>query len=288
MKLGEFVSISNSSVTFIVLIVTVSSFLANPDSLSHLILILPLFAAGYLMSMSAVLFNNIYDRDIDGLMERTSFRVPIVNEELLRLKWTAAILVISGFAVAFFFLNYLTAVFLTLGFLSYAVLYTIILKRRTVLNIVIGGIAGSFASLSGWMGAGIIIGVLPLLIALFVFAWMSLHFLVFSLVHSEDYRNTEIPMLPARSGYGTSIQVISLNSGIVVILSAIPILLRSGIFLDVYLFIMLMMGASLIAFTFRLRVRNFTGKASKGLLNFSVVYLIIMLLAIGVTNILLR
>lgn len=288
MKLGEFVSISNSSVTFIVLIFTVSSFLANPDSLSHLILILPLFAAGYLMSMSAVLFNNIYDRDIDGLMERTSFRVPIVNEELLRLKWTAAILVISGFAVAFFFLNYLTAVFLTLGFLSYAVLYTIILKRRTVLNIVIGGIAGSFASLSGWMGAGIIIGVLPLLIALFVFAWMSLHFLVFSLVHSEDYRNTEIPMLPARSGYGTSIQVISLNSGIVVILSAIPILLRSGIFLDVYLFIMLMMGASLIAFTFRLRFRNFTGKASKGLLNFSVVNLIIMLLAMGVTNILLR
>ncbi|MFG1449963.1 MAG: UbiA family prenyltransferase [Thermoplasmataceae archaeon] len=151
MKISEFVKISNSSVTLIVLIVTVSSFLANPNSTTNLIILLPLIGAGYLMSMSAVLFNNIYDRDVDGLMDRTSFRVPLVNENLAKLKFISILSFALGFAVAFLLINYLATIFLTLGLLSYSVLYTVILKRKTVLNIVIGSIAGSFASLSGWM-----------------------------------------------------------------------------------------------------------------------------------------
>jgi protoheme IX farnesyltransferase len=151
LKISEFVKISNSSVTLIVLIVTVSSFLANPNSTTNLIILLPLIGAGYLMSMSAVLFNNIYDRDVDGLMDRTSFRVPLVNENLAKLKFISILSFALGFAVAFLLINYLATIFLTLGLLSYSVLYTVILKRKTVLNIVIGSIAGSFASLSGWM-----------------------------------------------------------------------------------------------------------------------------------------
>ncbi len=103
------------------------------------------------MSMSDVLFNNIYDRDVDGLMDRTSFRVPLVNENLAKLKFISILSFALGFAVAFLLINYLATIFLTLGLLSYSVLYTVILKRKTVLNIVIGSIAGSFASLSGWM-----------------------------------------------------------------------------------------------------------------------------------------
>ncbi len=103
------------------------------------------------MSMSDVLFNNIYDRDVDGLMDRTSFRVPLVNENLAKLKFISVLSFALGFAVAFLLINYLATIFLTLGLLSYSVLYTVILKRKTVLNIVIGSIAGSFASLSGWM-----------------------------------------------------------------------------------------------------------------------------------------
>ena len=151
MKISEFVKISNSSVTLIVLIVTVSSFLANPNSTTNLIILLPLIGAGYLMSMSDVLFNNIYDRDVDGRMDRTSFRVPLVNENLAKLKFISILSFALGFAVAFLLINYLATIFLTLGLLSYSVLYTVILKRKTVLNIVIGSIAGSFASLSGWM-----------------------------------------------------------------------------------------------------------------------------------------
>ena len=103
------------------------------------------------MSMSDVLFNNIYDRDVDGLMDRTSFRVPLVNENLAKLKFISILSFALGFAVAFLLINYLATIFLTLGLLSYSVLYTVILKRKTVLNIVIGSIAGSFASPSGWM-----------------------------------------------------------------------------------------------------------------------------------------
>lgn len=288
MKISEFVKISNSSVTLIVLIVTVSSFLANPNSTTNLIILLPLIGAGYLMSMSAVLFNNIYDRDVDGLMDRTSFRVPLVNENLAKLKFISILSFALGFAVAFLLINYLATIFLTLGLLSYSVLYTVILKRKTVLNIVIGSIAGSFASLSGWMSGGIVFDLFPVLISLFVFAWMSFHFLVFSLVHSEDYKNTDIPMLPARRGAITSIHVISLNAGIVIALSFIPVVLRSGLSLVSYLIIMLLMGSFLVVFTLKLNGRNYRGNFAKGLLNFSVVYFIIMLLSLGFTNIVLR
>lgn len=288
MKVSEFVKVSNSSVTLIVFIVTVSSFLANPGSSSKFIVLLPLVAAGYLMSMSAVLFNNIYDRDIDGLMDRTSFRVPLMNGNLTKLKFIAIISFAAGFAVSFEFINYWAALFLTLGLLSYSILYTVILKRKTALNIVIGSIAGSFACLAGWVSGGVTFDLYPVMISLFVFAWMSFHFLVFSLVHSEDYKNTEIPMLPAKSGAVTSIHVISLNAGIVIVLSLIPVALRSGISLVGYLLIMLLMGSFLVVLTLKLNARNYNSKLAKGLLNFSVVYLIVMLLSLGFTNIVLR
>lgn len=286
MKAKEFLKISNSSVTFIVFIVSVSGFFANPASLSHLFILIPLIASGYLMSMAAVVFNNIYDSDIDGKMTRTEFRIPLINENRSKLKFFAIFSLVAGILVIFLMVNYISATFLTLGFLSYALLYTVILKRRTSLNIVIGGIAGSFAALSGWMAPSVAGGVLPFLIAVFVFAWMSMHFLLFSLVHNDDYLNTQIPMLPAKKGTSTAIKAISLNGGIVLVVSAIPILFRSGLFFDTYLIMALVMGAVLVLYIVRLNMKRYSLRSARQFLGYSVVYLIVMSFSFGIIRLL--
>ena len=75
----EFAKLSKVEITFLVDLVAVAGFLSNPLFSSKLILIIPLLAAGTLGSMSAAIFNNIYDMDIDGSMKRTSYRNKFVN-----------------------------------------------------------------------------------------------------------------------------------------------------------------------------------------------------------------
>ena len=286
MKAIEFLKISNSSVTFIVFIVSASGFLANPASLSHLFVLVPVLAAGYLMSVSAVIFNNIYDRDIDGEMSRTSFRIPLVNENKMKLTYIAISSFAAGIAIIFLLVNYISAVFLILGFLSYAVLYTMVLKRRTSLNIIIGGIAGSFTVLSGWMAPAVTFGILPVLIAVFVFAWMSMHFLIFSLVHNNDYEKTKLPMLPVKRGTRTAIRVITLNGGVVFVLSMIPLLMKTGLSFDAYLAVTLVMGGIMAIYITRMNMKNFYSRASVSFLNYSVIYLVVILFSFGIIRIL--
>lgn len=286
MKAIEFLKISNSSVTFIVFIVTASGFFANPSSLSHLVVLIPLLLSGYLMSMAAVIFNNIYDRDIDGEMSRTSFRIPLVNENKMKLMYIAISSFAAGIAIIFLLVNYISAVFLILGFLSYAVLYTMVLKRRTSLNIIIGGIAGSFTVLSGWMAPAVTFGILPVLIAVFVFAWMSMHFLIFSLVHNNDYEKTKLPMLPVKRGTRTAIRVITLNGGVVFVLSMIPLLMKTGLSFDAYLAVTLVMGGIMAIYITRMNMKNFYSRASVSFLNYSVIYLVVILFSFGIIRIL--
>lgn len=286
MKAIEFLKISNSSVTFIVFIVSASGFLANPASLSHLFVLVPVLAAGYLMSVSAVIFNNIYDRDIDGEMSRTSFRIPLVNENKMKLMYIAISSFAAGLAIILLLVNYISAVFLILGFLSYAVLYTMVLKRRTSLNIIIGGIAGSFTVLSGWMAPTVTFGILPVLIAVFVFAWMSMHFLIFSLVHNNDYEKTKLPMLPVKRGTRTAIRVITLNGGVVFVLSMIPLLMKTGLSFDAYLAVTLVMGGIMAVYIMRMNMKNFYSRASVSFLNYSVIYLVVILFSFGIIRIL--
>ena len=285
LKAIEFLKISNSSVTFIVFIVTASGFFANPSSFSHLAVLIPLLVSGYLMSVSAVIFNNIYDRDIDGEMTRTSFRIPLMNENKSKLTYIAISSLIAGIAIIFLLVNYVSAAFMTLGFLSYTVLYTMVLKRRTSLNIIIGGIAGSFSVLSGWMAPSVLFGPLPFLIAVFVFAWMCMHFLICSLVHNSDYLNTKIPMLPVKRGVQTAIRVITLNAGVVFVLSIIPLLMRTGFFFDVYLAVTIVMGAIMAFYILRINMKKLYSQSTVPLLNYSVIYLIVILFSFGIIRI---
>jgi protoheme IX farnesyltransferase len=109
--------------------------------------------------------------------------------------------------------------FVALGAIFYIPIYTLILKRRTWLNIVVGGAAGSFASLSGWAAVQGQLTPSAWLIAALLFFWTPPHFWAFALVHTDAYRKANVPMLPVVVGEAPTIRWIFWHALLLVALS---------------------------------------------------------------------
>ncbi len=157
-------------------------------------------------SGAAGAFNQYFERDTDRLMART-FNRPFATGQLKEgaiwpLTFTAllAVSIVMSWSVG----GTLAAVLVFLGAFTYAVVYTLWLKKRTVWNVVIGGAAGSFALLAGAAAAaspfGPAIGPVPILLAVVLFLWTPPHFWALAALRAEDYRRANIPMLPAETG----------------------------------------------------------------------------------------
>jgi len=151
---------------------------------------------GLTSSMGSSVANNIIDRDIDPLMERTAGRplaagrVDVPTASVL-----AALLSVGSFLLSFIFLPLVVSLMVVAGWFHYVVVYSILLKRRTVWNIVIGSWAGSYAPLVGWAMAAPL-GWTPLLLAIVIVVWTPVHFWSLSIAHADQYRAAKIPMLP--------------------------------------------------------------------------------------------
>lgn len=160
-------------------------------------LLLWLAVGGGLASAGASALNHYLDRDMDGVMPRTRPR-PLAAGRLSRPGRVAVVGVgLVLLSVPFTLrLGLPVAIYTLLGAFFYVVVYTLWLKRRSPLNIVIGGAAGSFAALAGWAAVDPSLSPLPLLIAALVFLWTPLHFWNFALVYTDQYRQAGVPMMP--------------------------------------------------------------------------------------------
>lgn len=175
-------------------------------------------------SAGASAFNHYFDMDIDSVMERTRKRpIPsgIINDSKKTL-FISVILFVTSILLSFQAINYMVALHLFLGAVVYAVVYTVWLKRRTWLNIIIGGSAGSFAVLAGGASARPELCMPPLLLATIMFFWTPSHFWSFAIVHREDYEKAGIPMLPVVIGNLRTTRYILLNTILLVISSFLP------------------------------------------------------------------
>jgi protoheme IX farnesyltransferase len=154
-----------------------------------------------LASAGAAALNHVIDLDIDARMERTKRR-PLPAGELSRRCATITGLALSVIALttALLYLNRIVALHLFAGWFVYVIIYTAWLKRRSVLNIVIGGLAGSFAALAGGASVRPELCLPPLLLAAIIFFWTPPHFWALAIMYVEDYRRAGIPMLPAVHG----------------------------------------------------------------------------------------
>jgi protoheme IX farnesyltransferase len=181
-------------------------------------------------SASAGAFNQFVEADADRLMKRTRTRAFASGALHPGAGWMALILGLLAVSVAatWYSLNGAAALYLFLGAFTYAVVYTVVLKRRTWLNIVIGGLAGSFAVLTGAAAADPSLGPLPLLLALVLFLWTPSHFWSLAIANREDYAAAGIPMLPVVVGTQRAARIVHLNTVALVAASLLPVAFGAG------------------------------------------------------------
>ncbi len=177
-----------------------------------------------LASAAAGAFNQYFERDIDAKMTRTKNR-PFVNGFFQHSrKWLVIIglmLAVAVIAAAFAF-NAMTALNIFLGAFTYAIVYTAWLKRRTWLNIVFGGLAGSFAVLAGAAAVDPAFGPLPGLLALVLFLWTPPHFWSLAIAIRDQYAAAGVPMLPVVKGDKKAARIILGHTILMVSVSLLP------------------------------------------------------------------
>ena len=149
-------------------------------------------------SGAAGAFNQYYERDLDQLMRRTSSR-PFASGAFCPSPWWLIgflALLVASLALAKATGGTLAAVFVFFGAFTYGVVYTVWLKRRSAWNIVIGGLAGSFAVLAGAAAVDPMLQVVPTVLAIVLFLWTPPHFWSLAAAKGEDYAHARVPMLP--------------------------------------------------------------------------------------------
>jgi protoheme IX farnesyltransferase len=145
--------------------------------------------------------NMWWDADIDAVMKRTARR-PVPSGRVEAGEALAIGLALSGISVVMLALatNLLAAALLAFTIFFYAVVYSIWLKRLTPQNIVIGGAAGAFPPMIGWVAATGSIGIEAILMFALIFMWTPPHFWALALFMKEDYHTAGVPMLTVTHG----------------------------------------------------------------------------------------
>jgi protoheme IX farnesyltransferase len=184
-------------------------------------------------------FNHLYEAGLDRQMRRTGSR-PFASGALNPTAgWIA--LFVAGMTLApicaWVFAGPIPALFIALGAVTYAFVYTIWLKRRTWWSVVVGGLAGSFAALAG---AALVSPLLPVqawVLAALVFAWTPPHLWALAIRDREDYAAARIPMLPVVKGEQATADAVVAGSVFVVALSILlgvsadePLVLMASVF----------------------------------------------------------
>ena len=169
---------------------------------------MPPFALGFTAILCIALaagacgaLNQWYEAELDGRMRRTAKR-PLPAGRMDKQTALHFGIGLGAFSVVLMGVatNWLAAILLAVSILFYAIVYTIWLKPRTAQNIVIGGAAGAFPPLIGWVAATGTIDALPLLLFAIIFLWTPPHFWALSLFVRSDYAAAGIPMLPVVAG----------------------------------------------------------------------------------------
>ncbi len=208
----DFLALTKPRVMSLVVFTGLCGMLAAP--------VLPPLAIGFTAILCIALgagaagaLNQWYEADLDALMRRTASR-PLPAGRMDRETALHFGVGLAAFSVVLMDVaaNHLAALLLAASILFYVFVYTVWLKRRTAQNIVIGGAAGAFPPLIGWVAATGEIAPLPLLLFAIIFLWTPPHFWALSLFVRSDYAAAKVPMLPVTAGVASTRRQVFLYS----------------------------------------------------------------------------
>ena len=216
---------------FMIMITALVGMVATPGPALGGIKVLILALSVLLASASAGAFNQYYEHDSDRLMARTRGRAFVTGALPHTPAWLLLIAVLLTVAVwaAARWLNPSAAMFVFLGAFFYAVVYTVWLKRRSWLNIVVGGLAGSFAVLAGAAAVDPVLGPLPCLLAAVLFLWTPPHFWSLAIANHAEYQAAGVPMLPVVVGVPRASRIVLSSTIALAVTALLPVLFGAGV-----------------------------------------------------------
>jgi protoheme IX farnesyltransferase len=276
----SYVRLTKPRIIMLLVVTTIPAMIMAEGGLPSFWLILATVLGGSVVAGGANAMNMYFDRDIDEMMRRTRGRpVPAGQVEPEKAAVFGMVMGAAGFLFLELSVNLLAAC-LTLGaFAFYVVVYTLILKRTTSLNIVIGGAAGAMPPVIGWAAVTGDISVAAILMFAIVTAWTPPHFWALSINYSKDYERAGVPMLPVVAGPEETKRQILLYTVVLVVVSVLlSVVSGAGL---IYLGAAVVLGATFLYHAFRLW-RDGSARSSAALFRFSIVYLGLLFAAIGV------
>ncbi len=200
-KVKAYLEMTKPRIIELLLITTIPAMVVAQRGWPGWSLVLLVLLGGSLSAGGANVINQVYDRDIDRIMRRTSGR-PLPTDRVTPGAATifGLLLGLAGFVVLTLGSTLLAGVLSLLAFGFYVLVYTMLLKRSTTQNIVIGGAAGAVPALIGWAAVTGDLNVAPWIMFAIIFYWTPPHFWALSIKYEEDYRRAEIPMLSVVAG----------------------------------------------------------------------------------------
>lgn len=284
-RIKDYFILTKPRVVYLVLFTAFTSMILAAENALHFnigsaVIALLCIAAG---AGGAGAINMWYDSDIDEIMSRTR------NRPIPAGKISGQAVLIFGLALSFAsvllmgaFVNILASALLTSAIFYYSVIYTVLLKRRTPQNIVIGGGAGAFPPLIGWAAMTGSVSLESLILFLIIFFWTPPHFWALALKKSNysDYLRAEVPMLPIVAGAKqTKIQII-IYSFILAAVAMLPFIFNfSGI---IYLAASLILNILFLYYAFA--VYKDEKKYCMKMFYFSIMYLFTLFIAMIIDN----
>jgi protoheme IX farnesyltransferase len=277
-------------IVILLVFTTVTAMVVAANGIPELRLLLPTIFGGILAAGGSSAMNQYLDREMDAKMTRTarrpipSGRIAPVNALLFGVALIAWSVLILGI-----FVNWLTAGLAFLGAIYYVGLYTIILKRNTVVNIVIGGGAGAIPVLVGWAAVTGTLSPEAFILFAIVFYWTPPHSWALAILVSKDYAAASVPMMPvARGEHTTRIQILlySIQLVLITLLPGLAMFFPGAKVLGwFYLVCAALLGAGLIYMSIVL-IKVASKPVARNVYKYSSAYLAFLFLAMIVDRIL--
>lgn len=247
----EYVGIFKPRIAVAIMLSALGGMAISPGVLPGPENMLILAAAVFLASGAAGAFNQWAEVDLDAAMPRTAGR-PFASGRLQPdMAWLAGILCLLGCSVAMAAVaaNGWAAFYTFLGAFTYAIIYTLWLKRKTWLNIVFGGLAGSFAVLAGAASVNPSLTPESILLAIVLFLWTPPHFWSLAIAAHNDYKANKVPMLPVIVGDQVAARIVLAHTIALALIALLPALYGMG---AIYLAFAVVGGAIFVCTSVRL------------------------------------
>lgn len=277
----DFLVLTKPIIVVLLLVTTFGGMIVGAQAWPSFSVIFWTLLGGAMAAGGSGAINQYIDRDLDTLMRRTAKR-PLAARRLSPaegLAFGVGLCLLSFYLLAVF-TNLLAALLSVVGMFYYVWVYSILLKRSTVQNIVIGGGAGAIPPLVGWAAATGNLTLPALLLFLIIFFWTPPHFWALALLRAKEYENGGIPMMPVVRGEKETRKQILIYSIELVFLTLIGPLVGIGSY--IYFITAAISGLILLSMAWRLWKLGYTPKLAYRTYRYTSMYLAFIFLAMVV------